>query len=115
MYHVRLCTPVNYWLKLHDILSQNVPSLYRDEADFYQPVMLNNDEFCTASMILNNVKMIPRDPNMELPESNPQRIYDQFEQTWEDHLPNFVIGYPEIKTCANHRMEVLLQGYDFVA
>lgn len=113
---MKLCAPVSYWSKLHKILYENVPSLYRDEdKDHYQPVMLTNDEFYTASMILNNVRLVPRDHEMDIPKPNPQKSYDDFEQTWEDHIPNFVIGYPEIKTCANHRMEILVQGYDFVA
>jgi len=52
---------------------------------------------------------------MELPESNTEKMYNFFDKVWEEHLPNYVIGYPEVRTCTNHRMEILAENYDFVA
>lgn len=73
-------------------------SLYRQGDDYFKPVVLTSDEFHSASMILNNVRLVPKDFEMELPEPNQEHMYNTwFEPSWEDHMPNLVIGYPEIK------------------
>jgi len=65
--------------------------------------------------ILNLLRLFPRDPEMELPKPVSDRNYPQFDRTWDRYDPNVVIGFPEIKTCTNHRMEVMMENYDFVA
>jgi hypothetical protein len=105
--------PVSYWKQLDEILKREVPQLY--ESNNATPIVLNERQFYTASMILNNSKMVPKDYQIKLPDPNPSKKYtDHFEQRWNVVHPN-MIGGPDAKTCGNHRMEVLVQTCDFLA
>jgi len=56
MYQIKSFPPIQYWKKLNEILFRNVPILYKCIEDFIKPIVLSQEEFNTASMILNNVR-----------------------------------------------------------
>lgn len=63
-------------------------------------------------MILNNIKILPKDASSNLPTANPQKNYgDFYVPIWSFHIPNLVI-VSENKCCGNHKIQVLKENFD---
>lgn len=46
---------------------------------------------------------------------NDYTHHNFFEKQWYNQNPTLIIGNPDIKTCGTHRIEVIIENYDFIA
>ena len=67
--------PIEYWKRLDDVLREKVPVLYTmpQFIDPYSTVKLSNEEIETSAMILNNVKLYPKNLLVTLPDVSDEK------------------------------------------